>query len=74
MSNLVGNLKVFRKKNGMTQTDFAEKVGLKRCTVGAYEEGRAEPSIAKFLEICDLYNIPPSDFYNTEYTAENADD
>ena len=74
MSIFIKNLKLFRKLNGLTQTDFAEKMSLKRCTVGAYEEGRAEPSIKKFLEICDLYNISPSDFYNIEFTVETADD
>lgn len=63
MSTLSENLKLFRKINGFTQNNFAEMLSLKRCTVGAYEEGRAEPCISKFLEICKFYNVSPFDFY-----------
>ena len=36
-------LKALRKERGWTQSDLAEKAGLKRTALGAYEEGRAEP-------------------------------
>ena len=74
MTTFIKNLKLFRKINGLTQTDFGNKIYIKRCTVGAYEEGRAEPSIKNFLEICKLYNINPDDFYNHEFTLETVDD
>ena len=68
MSVFVKNLKLFRKINGLTQEKFAEKMFLKRCTVGAYEEGRAEPSIKKYLEICQLYDVSPDNFYNVDFS------
>ena len=74
MTPLMNNLKIFRKINGLTQVEFAQKLSLSRPTVGAYEEGRAEPSIGKFLEICEFYNMEPKDFYTIMYTTETADE
>ena len=70
MTTFVKNLKLFIKINGLTQNDFGNKISTKRSNVGAYEEGRAEPSIKKFLEICELYNVNPNDFYNYEFTLK----
>ena len=39
------NLKHLRKVKGLTQGDFAAKIGINRPKVGSYEEGRAEPSL-----------------------------
>ena len=38
-------LKALRKTRGWTQTDLADKAGIKRTALGAYEEGRAEPRL-----------------------------
>ncbi len=57
MSYIATNIKTLRKQAGYTQEQFAEKVGVKRSLIGAYEEGRAEPrlqtlsSIAAVLEV-----------------------
>lgn len=66
------NLKFCRKLNGLTQVQFAKQLSMKRSNVGAYEEGRAEPSIKQFLEICKFYNVDPNEFYNNEFTDENV--
>ncbi|MCY4781453.1 helix-turn-helix transcriptional regulator [Sphingobacterium sp. UT-1RO-CII-1] len=39
------NLKGYRKAKKLTQVQLAELLGLKRCSIGAYEEERAIPSI-----------------------------
>ena len=41
------NLKYLRKLRGWTQEEFANKLGIKRSLVGAYEEERADPSEVK---------------------------
>ena len=43
MSNIASNLKFLRKKKGLTQQQFADSMAIKRSSVGAYEEDRAEP-------------------------------
>jgi len=44
------NVVYLRRKNKMTQQQFADTIGMKRCTIGAIEEGRA-------LGIETVYNI-----------------
>ena len=41
MSNISANLKYLRKKNGLTQQQFADNMEIKRSLIGAYEEDRA---------------------------------
>lgn len=47
-------IKSIRKSNGLTQDEFAEKIGIKRSLLGAYEEGRAEPNYSVVIAIADF--------------------
>ncbi|MEQ9424914.1 MAG: LexA family transcriptional regulator [Cyclobacteriaceae bacterium] len=49
------NIRFLRKKLGLTQGQFAEKIGIKRSLVGAYEEGRAEPRLANLSRMAELF-------------------
>ena len=40
------HLKTLRKARGLTQQELADRIGLKRAALGAYEEGRAEPRLS----------------------------
>lgn len=44
MSTVSENIKYLRKLKGYTQEQFAERIGIKRSLVGAYEEARANPN------------------------------
>jgi transcriptional regulator with XRE-family HTH domain len=46
MSIVSKNIKYLRKLNGFTQEKLAQKIGIKRSLVGAYEESRANPNLA----------------------------
>lgn len=50
------NLKQLRKRSGLTQGTLADKLGLKRAVIGAYEEGRAEPKIENLIKIANFFN------------------
>jgi transcriptional regulator with XRE-family HTH domain len=50
MSQAGQNLKYLRKLRGWTQEEFANKLGIKRSLIGAYEEERADPRL-EVLEI-----------------------
>ena len=54
-------LKSMRKLNGWTQEQLANRVGLKRSLIGAYEEGRAEPKIESLLAFSKLFNLSIDD-------------
>jgi transcriptional regulator with XRE-family HTH domain len=49
------NIRFLRKQAGLTQSDFALKLGLKRPVIGAYEEGRAEPRLQTLRHIAQLF-------------------
>ncbi len=52
------NIKILRKQAGLTQGALAEKMGIKRSLIGAYEEGRAEPRINNLIKLAEVFNIP----------------
>ena len=51
------NIKYLRKTNNYTQEQFAEKIGIKRSLLGAYEEGRADPRLNNLLNIAKQFNV-----------------
>lgn len=50
-------LRHYRKQRGWTQTELAERSGLKRTALGAYEEGRAEPRLAALVRLAHVLNV-----------------
>lgn len=57
MSIVSQNIKYLRKTNGLTQEQFARRIGIKRSLVGAYEEARANPPLDKLKIIANSFNI-----------------
>lgn len=57
MSNIASNLKFLRKKKGLTQQQFADVMEIKRASVGAYEEDRAEPKYELLKKIASYYDL-----------------
>jgi len=55
MSYLSKNIKMLRKRSSWTQAVLAERLGLKRSLIGAYEEGRAEPKISTLQRMSALF-------------------
>lgn len=66
MSIIANNLKYLRKKKGLTQQQFAEQLGIKRASVGAYEEARAEPRYDLLDKIADFYNLSMDELVKQE--------
>jgi transcriptional regulator with XRE-family HTH domain len=50
------NIRFIRKQLSMTQDQFAQRLGIKRSLVGAYEEGRAEPRLDLLQVMASLIN------------------
>ncbi|MBL6445923.1 helix-turn-helix domain-containing protein [Fulvivirga sp. 29W222] len=55
MSLISENIKYLRKKIGLTQEQFAERIDIKRSLVGAYEEGRADPRISNLIRMAEVF-------------------
>lgn len=54
---LAKKLRDLRESNSFTQTQVADKIGMKKLSYRAYEDARAEPPIFTLELICILYNI-----------------
>ncbi|PUZ27378.1 Transcriptional regulator, contains XRE-family HTH domain [Chitinophaga costaii] len=61
MSIVCRNLKYLRKQKGWTQQEFADKLGIKRSLLGAYEEERAEPRTEVLEMVSDMYRVSIDD-------------
>ncbi|MFZ4262218.1 XRE family transcriptional regulator [Sphingobacterium sp. HJSM2_6] len=64
MSNISSNLKFLRKKKGLTQQQFADLMEIKRASVGAYEEDRAEPKYELLKKIAEFYELSMDELAN----------
>jgi transcriptional regulator with XRE-family HTH domain len=61
MTLLRDNIRLLRKRKGWTQQDLADSTGLKRSLIGAYEEGRAEPSVEKLIGFSEVFSVSVDD-------------
>lgn len=53
-------IKILRKALGLTQQEFADRIGGNRNTFANYESGRIEPSAAAFSSICREFHVNES--------------
>lgn len=58
-------LKELREDHNLNQRQFAEKLGMARSTISAYEKGSIEPSIKTLFRIADVFKLPLDYFYST---------
>lgn len=52
-------IKKIRKDSGLNQTEFGEVIGATQFMVTSYETGRAIPDSARFMLICEKFNVNP---------------
>jgi transcriptional regulator with XRE-family HTH domain len=57
MIYLQQNIKFLRKQKGLTQGQLADKLGIKRSLIGAYEEGRAVPKLLVIQQLSLLFGL-----------------
>ncbi len=69
MSYFGRNIKKIRIAKKMSQTFFAQLFNLKRTTIGAYEEGRAEPKIETAIKIADYFELTLEQLFRKELTV-----
>ena len=56
MSIAFTNLKLFRKQNGFTQEEIAEKLNVSRQAVAKWESGETIPDIENCIAMADIYS------------------
>tara|TARA_R110002096_G_scaffold430622_2_gene644757 strand:+ start:3404 stop:4186 length:783 start_codon:yes stop_codon:yes gene_type:complete len=70
MNYLAKNLKFLRKEKGLTQSDFALKIGINRPKVGSYEEGRAEPTLETLQTISHFFKLRLDDLLEKDLSRK----
>lgn len=66
---LYEKITLYRKKNGLSQEELAEKIGVSRQAVSKWETGDALPEITKLKALADTFNVTV-DFLLDEETTE----
>ncbi len=55
-------LKEFRERKGLSQTELANRVGLKQTTISQYETGTRRPNLSIAKKIADVLGMTLDDF------------
>ncbi|MBC6400787.1 MAG: LexA family transcriptional regulator [Ekhidna sp.] len=71
MNFIPNNIKFLRKKNGFTQETFAKVLGINRPSIGAYEEGRADPRLTTLSKIAELFKVSVDELIHEDLTKKN---
>jgi transcriptional regulator with XRE-family HTH domain len=71
MSLISENLKFLRKRLGYTQEQMAERAGIKRSLLGAYEEGRADPRIVNLLRFSEIFDVSVDELISRELSSQS---
>jgi len=67
MSSQVGrNLARWRKKKGLSQREFAKKLGVSQPAIAYYEKEPTSIPIDKIQKICEILEIGPADIFDGE--------
>ena len=64
------NLKIFRKANGLTQTDVAKKIGVSQVAVGTYEKGTKKPEMDKLPALAKLLGVSLDELFGIKPVKE----
>ena len=63
-SELENQIKVFRAKHGISQTQLAESIGVTRKTISTIEVGRFIPSTVIALKIAGYFKVPVEEVFS----------
>ena len=63
MAVLKTKIRELRKDVNMNQSELAEKVGVRRETIGALENGKYNPSLKLAMDIAKIFNKRVEDIF-----------
>ena len=73
-NHLPQNLKILRKRKGWSQDELAQRFGLSRSALSAYEIGSAEPGIATLIRLSEDFSLPIDDLIKRDLSGLSASD
>lgn len=50
-------IRALRLEKGLTQTQLADKIGLVKGSISAYEQGKKYPSIEVLIKLCSVFDV-----------------
>ena len=68
-NNYINNIAAIRKKQGISQTQFANAIGVETSTISRIETGKSDPSAVTLFAIAKYLQVSFDDLY-TRKTAE----
>lgn len=71
MIYLQNNLRFLRKQKEWTQGQLADKLGIKRALIGAYEEGRAVPKLLVIQQLSLIFDLSIDQLLTLDLSQEN---
>ncbi|WP_368901069.1 helix-turn-helix domain-containing protein [Oceanobacillus oncorhynchi] len=74
LSYVSKNIKMYRKKRGFSQKEFAEFLKMHYQNYSKMERGVYTPSLAKLLEICDILRITPNDLLTDNFEERKSEE
>ena len=74
MKQVSDNIRFLRKRERWTQEQFAEKIGIKRSLLGAYEEDRADPRLNNLLNMSRVFGVSVDTLMTEDLTTLNDEE
>lgn len=68
-NNYINNIAAIRKKHGISQTQFANAIGVETSTISRIETGKSDPSAVTLFAIAKCLQVSVDELY-TRKTAE----
>lgn len=68
-NNYINNIAAIRKKHGISQTQFANAIGVETSTISRIETGKSDPSAVTLFAIAKYLQVSVDELY-TRKTAE----
>ena len=65
LKNFGSRIQELRKKNNLTQSELAEKIGLSTNFIGMVERGERNTSVDKIFKLAKEFNISLAQFFET---------
>ncbi|MBQ7594754.1 MAG: helix-turn-helix domain-containing protein [Synergistaceae bacterium] len=69
---LASNIRIQRKRAGLTQIELAEKLGVSIATLRRWEAGETAPTGTRIIELANLLGISPDDIIAGEESSGAA--
>ena len=73
MQTLHTILRRARQHAGLTQEQAAQKLGVRRSTIGNYEHGRSVPNIMSLYKLCEFYRLDFFQLTTALFPEDTAD-